>query len=209
VTVLQYDVDALALPQNSTMVARWKTARSAWLERTVVTRAFHWAVPLVLFVNRVFWDNMERHMLSTRKNKENSISNYMANPGHKRAKRALEAYTLVGAILMMCLEGLVCDTVFAIGCALLVLLEAKLLRPDEDDIQTVWNCFGLIIVPLVAICTLTKGHEILLIVKFSSVFPYFFMIVASVPAHGMLKMRSEIQLYKHLFDAMVVLFVRM
>jgi len=209
VTVLHHDIDALALPPNVTMAARWKAAPAVWHARIATTHSFHWTVPLTLIVNHVFWDLMERHMLKMRRKDENSISRFIANSDHRSTKRALEIYTFGACVLLTYFEGLVCGLVFGLGCVLLVVVKTESLRSDEDEMQTAWHCSGFILVLLVAVYVLTKGHELLWVVKFSSVFPYFFMFITSISAHGMLKMRSEIKMFKHLFDAMAVLFVRM
>lgn len=171
----------------------------------------------VLLVNHFFWEYMELYMLKYRNNKvDDSVSKFISATRNKLPKHLLFGYLLIlGCGLYLyapfrMVYGNLPLILHISGTFGVIFAETQSARPNGDRLQTFFHCAAMFLVMAVGMFVTARGSSLFWIVKFASVFPYFFAAFANLPkGEKMLKMRAEIKMFKHLCDSVViVLFLR-
>lgn len=210
---LHGDFDALNTPiksYNTTMVRKSKDLWDTVKPHTSYHQSHgaSWGAGFILAVNHVMWECVDHHLQGHKSKSEDSISKYIAKPRNKRFRMVLTAYSFLAFVLICVFVGLIPGLIFAIGVCLLIFAKTESYIAGGDEFQTGVHCSGMFIVTGIAIYVFLQQREVLSIVKMSSVLPYLFMFITSVTSHHRLKIRSEVKMFKHLFDCMALLFVR-
>lgn len=205
--VLLGDVSAFIFSYpNATMRAKWTQAAAVLTDHRMLATPSSFVLAF-LCINCIFWEQMETHLISTRKGKESSISQIIADSKNKRIKWTILGAAVIFVVPLLWHQQVWPAVLHVVGCLLLYMpTESK--KRDGDEFQTALHCAGMVLVLFVTILVLTEKHAMLMVTQFASVFPYFFMFISSVGDHRCLKLHAEIKMFKHLFGGMALLFVR-
>ena len=159
---------------------------------------------LFLWGHLILWECFEDFMLAHKTKEMNSISKFIARSSNQNIKRLLELYALLLTLLVWRATGRYFAGLFGFGMFCLLMVKTESMNIHSDDFQTFTHCSGMILVMIVSTALSTPKPQIFWIVKFTSIMPYFFQFMTSLPTHTKLKMRAEIKMFKHLGDLIIL-----
>eukprot|EP00041_Stephanoeca_diplocostata_P040303 m.1639084 g.1639084 ORF g.1639084 m.1639084 type:complete len:306 (-) comp32982_c0_seq1:213-1130(-) len=209
------DPDILFDETNTTVSPRvkesLKTTFKNWYGDFPSLSGYNVAVLACLAIHLIFWECVEEHLINeiSTNTKICSISRYIANGKNQKFKNyCLLPYCVVLILFLFTLNGIWSSVAFSVGMILLLFVKTESHKGnDKDDFQTDAHCTGMIIVLGVAITLTTHRQDMLWIVQFSSILPYFYRFLTSLSSHHLIKIRSEVKMFKHLGDLIVSLLI--